>query len=350
MRQKRPQRRGDAEVGGPCLRVSASLRGNLHRPISPSGRCHWNPSRKALTSMREKIPPRRGDAEVGGPCLRVSASQRENLHPADVAQRVDADAECTENQRFEIHCGWQDKGRFHPGSVHFKSADSIEYQNGAEPHPPAEARVARTGHSKTAYAGIRVRPHALLWGFLGSTKHHPWVRHDTIHRQNGCRDRLNGFQGPVHATNAVRKVGRDRLDRVGAARNARLSPPNGLQAGPNRVEDRLNALWDGMRARWDTPNLPRAGPEWGASGSESIARPSESTWRSAECRRGDDEAADSGDRLGERSHAGARRARRSPLKRRIFLSASPRLRVPIPVLMTGPFILSFLTSKRPSLA
>ena len=32
--------------------------------------------------------------------------------PADVAQRVDADAdaECTENHLFEIHCGWQDKG------------------------------------------------------------------------------------------------------------------------------------------------------------------------------------------------------------------------------------------------
>ena len=44
--------------------------------------------------MRQKIPQRRGDAEVGGPCLRVSASQRANLPPADVAQRVDADAEC----------------------------------------------------------------------------------------------------------------------------------------------------------------------------------------------------------------------------------------------------------------
>jgi len=36
--------------------------------------------------------------------------------------------------------------RFHPGSVHFKSADSIEYQNGAETHPPAGAREARAGH------------------------------------------------------------------------------------------------------------------------------------------------------------------------------------------------------------
>jgi len=48
--------------------------------------------------------------------------------------------------------------RFHPGSVHFKSADSIEYQNGAEPLPPAEAREARNGHSKTAYAGIMDTP------------------------------------------------------------------------------------------------------------------------------------------------------------------------------------------------
>ena len=45
--------------------------------------------------------------------------------------------------------------RFHPGSVHFKSADSIECQNGAEPHPPAGSREARTGHSKTAYAEIK---------------------------------------------------------------------------------------------------------------------------------------------------------------------------------------------------
>ena len=51
--------------------------------------------------------------------------------------------------------------RFHPGSVHFKSADSIEYQNGAEPHPPAGAHEARTGHSKTAYEGIRGKPKAL---------------------------------------------------------------------------------------------------------------------------------------------------------------------------------------------
>ena len=137
-------------------------------------------------------------------------------------------------------------------------------------------------------------------------------------RRNGCRDRLNGFQGPLESTSAVRKAGRDRLERVGAARNARLPPPKGLQAGPNRGEDRSNALRDGTRARWDPPNLSRAGPEWGASGSESIARPSESTLRSAECRRRDAEVADSGDRVGERSHAGARRAWRSPLKRRIF--------------------------------
>ena len=124
---KLPPRRGDAEVGGPCLRVSASQRAILLQPILPSRRCHSNPSRNVPTSMRQnsrrgaetqrllahvaasprlcgristrsmcrsgrchsnpsrnvpmsmsqKIPQRRGDAEVVGPWLRVSAATNE---------------------------------------------------------------------------------------------------------------------------------------------------------------------------------------------------------------------------------------------------------------------------------
>ena len=88
MRQKIPPRRGDAEVGGPCLCVSAAPRAILQQSISPSGRCHSNPSLNAPASMRQKRPRRLRDADVVAPWLRVSASQPENLHKAEVRQHA----------------------------------------------------------------------------------------------------------------------------------------------------------------------------------------------------------------------------------------------------------------------
>jgi hypothetical protein len=84
LKTKLPPRRGDAEAIGSCLRVSASQRAILHKPISPSRRCRSHPSRAVPTSMRNKS--RRG-AETQRLLANVSASQRAILHQSTSPSR-----------------------------------------------------------------------------------------------------------------------------------------------------------------------------------------------------------------------------------------------------------------------
>ena len=66
------------------LSVSAPRRESLLKPMPRSGPCHWNEPRNVSKRMRQSRPQRRGDAEALGSCLRVSASRRENLlQPVD---------------------------------------------------------------------------------------------------------------------------------------------------------------------------------------------------------------------------------------------------------------------------
>ncbi len=78
-RLRREGRDGGAEVelvARSCLSVSAPRRESLLKPMPRSGPCHWNEPRNVSKRMRQSRPQRRGDAEALGSCLRVSASQR----------------------------------------------------------------------------------------------------------------------------------------------------------------------------------------------------------------------------------------------------------------------------------